>query len=89
MPANFQHSSCITKNILHLQLRGEFNGSAAGEFNKKIEEDGSGASKILVDTTELRVFHPFGRTVFQNRRNASCGAVLLHVVSVKPLYALC
>jgi hypothetical protein len=48
-------------------LRGEFDGSAACELINKIEEDGSGASKILVDTTELRCVHPFGKTVFQNR----------------------
>jgi hypothetical protein len=46
---------------------GEFDGSAACELIKRIEEDGSGASKILVDTTELRCVHPFGRTVFLNR----------------------
>jgi hypothetical protein len=67
MPAKFHLSSCLTKNILRLQLRGEFDGSAACELINKIEEDGSGASKILVDTTELRCVHPFGKTVFQNR----------------------
>jgi hypothetical protein len=48
-------------------LLGEFDGSAACELIKKIEEGGSGASKILIDTTELRCVHPFGKTVFQNR----------------------
>jgi hypothetical protein len=67
MQAKFQLSSCLTKNILHLQLRGEFDGSAACELINKIEGEGSGASKIMVDTTELRVVHPFGRTVFKNR----------------------
>jgi len=67
MPAKFQLSSCMAKNILHLQLLGEFDGSAACELIKKIEENGSGASKILIDTAELRCVHPFGRTVFQNR----------------------
>jgi hypothetical protein len=67
MPAKFQLSSYLTKNILHVQLRGEFDGSAACELINKIEEDGSGASKVLVDTTELRCVHPFGKTVFQNR----------------------
>jgi len=67
MPAKFQLSSRLKKNILHLQLLGEFDGSAACELIKRIEEDSSGASKILVDTTELRVVHPFGRTVFKNR----------------------
>jgi len=52
---------------MHVQLRGEFDGSAACELIKKIEEDGSGASKILIDTSGLRSIHPFGKTVFQNR----------------------
>jgi hypothetical protein len=67
MPTKFRLSSFLTKNILHVQLWGEFDGSAACELIKIIEEDGSGTSKILVDTTELRVVHPFGKTVFQNR----------------------
>lgn len=67
MPAKFQLSSSLTKNILHVQLLGEFDGSAACELIKRIEEDGSGASKILIDTAELRVVHPFGRTVFHNK----------------------
>ena len=35
MPVKFQLSSCLTKNILHLQLLGEFDGSAAYELIKK------------------------------------------------------
>jgi hypothetical protein len=67
MSAKFQLSSCLTKNILHLHLLGEFDGSAACELIKRIEEDGSGAARILIDTTGLRSIHPFGKTVFQNR----------------------
>jgi hypothetical protein len=67
MPAKFHLSSCLSKNILHLQLQGEFDGSAACELIKKIEEDSSGVSKILIDTKGLRSIHPFGKTVFQNR----------------------
>ena len=67
MPVKFQLSSCLTKNILHLQLLGEFDGSAACELIKRIEEDSSGASKIMIDTTELKSIHPFGKTVFLNR----------------------
>jgi hypothetical protein len=67
MSAKFQLSSCLTKNILHLHLLGEFDGSAACELIKKIEEDGSGAARILIDTTGLRSIHLFGKTVFQNR----------------------
>ena len=67
MSEKFQLSSCLTKNILHLHLLGEFDGSAACELINRIEGDGAGASKILVDTAGLRSIHPFGKTVFQNR----------------------
>lgn len=67
MSPKFQLSGSLTKNVLHLQLLGEFDGSAACELIKRIEEDGSGASKIMIDTTELKSIHPFGRTVFLNR----------------------
>ena len=58
MPAKFQLSSSRAQNILHLKLLGEFDGSAACELIRKIEEDVSWATKILVDTTELRHIHP-------------------------------
>ncbi len=67
MPAKFQLSSNVAQNILHVKLLGEFDGSAACELIRKIEQDASGASRILVDTTDLRHVHPFGKTVFQNR----------------------
>jgi hypothetical protein len=50
-----------------LQLPGEFDGSAACELIKQIEEESSGASKIMVGTSELQCIHPFGVTVFKNK----------------------
>lgn len=67
MNAKFQLLTNLTKDVLHLKLLGEFDGSAACELIRKIEEDLSGASRIRVDTSELRHVHPFGRTVFHNR----------------------
>jgi anti-anti-sigma regulatory factor len=67
MPQKFELSSCRTNDILHLKLLGEFDGSSACELVKKIKEDGAGASQIIVDTTEVRSIHPFGRMVLQNR----------------------
>ena len=67
MSQKFELSSCRTNDILHLKLLGEFDGSSACELVKKIKEDGSGASQIIVDTTEVRRVHPFGRIVLQNR----------------------
>lgn len=66
MSPKFELSSHRTNDILHLQLVGEFDGSSACELIKKIREDGSGASKILVDTTGVQSVHPFGKIVLQN-----------------------
>jgi anti-anti-sigma regulatory factor len=48
-------------------LLGEFDGSSACELVRKIREDGSGVSKIFIDTTAVRSIHPFGKMVLQNR----------------------
>lgn len=67
MSARFKPFNRLGRQVLHLQLLGEFDGSAACELIKKIEENGSGASQVIVDTTRLRSVHPFGKTVFQSR----------------------
>ena len=66
MPRDFEILSHRANAILHLHLLGEFDGSSACELVKKIKEDGSGASRILVDTTEIQSIHPFGKIVLQN-----------------------
>ena len=67
MSEKFELFGYRTNDILHLKLLGEFDGSSACELVKKIKEDGPGTSKIIVDTTEVRSIHPFGRVVLQNR----------------------
>jgi hypothetical protein len=67
MSAKFHLLSRLGMQVLHLQLLGEFDGSAACELIKKIEENGSGVSQVIIDTTQLRSVHPFGKTVFQSR----------------------
>jgi len=67
MPAKFHLSSSLQQNVLSLKLQGDFDGNAACQLIRKIEEDVSGASKIRIGTSELRHIHPFGRTVFHNR----------------------
>jgi len=67
MPLIFKLFSRSGRRTLHLQLFGEFDGSAACELINKIADNASGASQIIVDTTKLRNVHPFGKSVFQNR----------------------
>ena len=66
MPRDFEILSHRANEILHLHLLGDFDGSSACELVKKIKEDGSGASRILVDTTGIQSIHPFGKTVLQS-----------------------
>jgi len=67
MPQKFELSSHRTKDILHLQLMGEFDGSSACELLNKIKEKGSGTSQVLVDTSKVQSVHPFGKMVLQIR----------------------
>jgi hypothetical protein len=67
MSLRFELASHRTKDILHLQLMGEFDGSSACELVNKIMEKGSGASQILVDTSKVLNVHPFGKLVLQNK----------------------
>lgn len=67
MPVKFKLFNRSGRRTLHLQLFGEFDGSAACELINKIAENGSGAAQIIVDTTKLRSVHPFGKTVFQRK----------------------
>jgi hypothetical protein len=67
MSQKFELSSHRDKDILHLHLMGEFDGSSACELVNKIRQNGLGASQILVDTSKVQSVHPFGKLVLQNR----------------------
>jgi hypothetical protein len=64
---NFELASHRTKDVLHLQLMGVFDGSSACELLKVIRENGSGTSQVLVDTSKIQSVHPFGKKVLQIR----------------------
>jgi len=67
MSSNFQIVASLENDGLHLQMLGEFDGSAACDLIKRLEEGRSKASKVFVDTSNLRSVHPFGKSVFDNR----------------------
>lgn len=71
MPVKFKLFSRSGRKTLHFQLLGEFDGSVACELINKITENGSRASRIIIDTAKLRRIHPFGETVFQRRLHQS------------------
>ena len=67
MSSKFQIVSNLENDGLHLQILGEFDGSAACDLIKRLEESRSTASQVFIDTSKLRSVHPFGKTVFENR----------------------
>jgi hypothetical protein len=67
MSSKFQIVANLENDGLHLQILGEFDGSAACDLIKRLEESRSTASQVFIDTSKLRSVHPFGKTVFENR----------------------
>jgi hypothetical protein len=67
MSAKFQIVASLESNALHLQMRGEFDGSAACDLIRMLEDGRETAPQVLVDTTDLSSIHPFGKTVFDHR----------------------
>lgn len=67
MSSKFQVVASLENDALHLQILGEFDGSAACDLIKRLEEGRSTVSQVFIDTTNLRSVHPFGKNVFDNR----------------------
>lgn len=67
MSPKFQIVENLENDGLHLQMLGEFDGSAACDLIKRLEEGRASASQVFIDTTNLRSVHPFGQNVFENR----------------------
>jgi anti-anti-sigma regulatory factor len=64
MASNFQFFSYPTRDSLHLELSGDFDGSSAKELINTLAECGSNFFQIFIDTNNLKTIHPFGRKVF-------------------------
>ena len=66
MASNFQLLSHRNKDILHLQLYGDFDGNSAFELINTLKKNGRDFIQIFVDTNDLDKLYPFGLDVFQN-----------------------
>jgi hypothetical protein len=64
MASNFKFFSYPTKDRLHLELFGDFDGSSAKELINALVDYGTDFFQILIDTNNLKTIHPFGRKVF-------------------------
>jgi anti-anti-sigma regulatory factor len=55
-----------TVDTLHINLRGDFDGSAAFELLNTLKENLNNSKHIFIDTNSLKQIYPFGREVFNN-----------------------
>ena len=65
MALNFRILRHRSKDVLDLNLRGDFDGSSAKELINVLENSQAGINRIIIDTNGLRNIHPFGKGVFQ------------------------
>ena len=67
MASNFHIFSYKTRDSLHLQLGGDFDGNSAYELLETLKKYGSVFYQIFIDTNDLKTIYPFGREVFQKK----------------------
>ena len=66
MAHNFKIFMHQTVDNLHLNLRGDFDGSSAFELLNILKENLDSAKRILIDTNNLKKIYPFGQEVFDH-----------------------
>ena len=66
MAHNFKIIMHRTIDNLHLNLKGDFDGSSAFELLNILKENLSSTKRILINTNKLKKIYPFGREVFNH-----------------------
>lgn len=66
MASNFKVSVCREKDILHLKLKGDFDGASAFDLLNVLGKNCKGVERIFIHTSGLRNIYPFGRDMFHN-----------------------
>ena len=69
MSINFQIQFKTSNGNLHIQPKGDFDGSSAWELINLIHEKYDGKGRVFIDTRNLGEIHPFGCNIFQCRLN--------------------
>ena len=64
MAHNFKIFMHRTIDNLHINLKGDFDGSSAFELLNILKENLNSTKRILIDTNNLKKIYPFGREVF-------------------------
>jgi len=65
MASNFKIFMYSNRENVHFKLMGDFDGSSAWQLIRLIKQRCIGLRKIIIHTSGLSSFHPFGREVFQ------------------------
>jgi len=65
MASNFKIFMYSNHENVHFKLMGDFDGSSAWQLIHMIKQRGTGLRKIIIHTSGLSSFHPFGREVFK------------------------
>jgi len=69
MSVNFQIQFKKNNGNLHIQPKGDFDGSSAWELINLIHDQYEGKGRVFIDTRNLGEIHPFGCNTFQCRLN--------------------
>jgi len=69
MSINFQIQFKKSNGNLHIQPKGDFDGSSAWELINLIHDQYDGKGRVFIDTRNLGVIYPFGCNTFRCRLN--------------------
>lgn len=69
MSTNNQMQFKKSNGNLHIQPKGDFDGSSAWELINLIHDQYDGKGRVIIDTRNLGQIHPFGCNTFQCRLN--------------------
>lgn len=66
MSSNFQLFHFQSRDSLHLQMRGDFDGTSACELINTLKKQNEEYFQVIIDTSDLHEINTFGIKVFQN-----------------------
>jgi hypothetical protein len=67
MAANFRIKTARVKDVLRLNLTGDFDGSSAWVLLNDMADMGANTRFIFIDTNGLKEVHPFGKAIFEKQ----------------------
>ena len=73
MASIFQIISYKNKDSIYLRLSGDFDEYSAHDLINTLRKYDTGFWDIYIDTSNLKIVHPFGRDVFQKNLNGING----------------